>query len=113
MSLLDLTFSAAHPVMSLAGHLLAAGGDQGGGSALPDSAPTAPPGILEPFQRVIGVVKWVALGVCVIALIIWAAMVAWSSHRGRGEDLAGGFGRVLLGAVVIGGATSILSFIVG
>lgn len=112
MSLLDLTLSAAHPVLSLAGHVLAAG-DQGGGTALPDSNPVAPPGITEIFGRVIGFAKWVALGVCVVALIIWGAMVALSSNRGRGEDLTGGLGKILFGTVAITGGVAVLGFIIG
>lgn len=107
MSLLDLTLSAAHPVMSTAvsavGHVL----------TLPDSDPQAPGELTDDAQRVIGFAKWAALIVAVVALIIWGALVAWSSHRGRGEDLAGGLGKILFGVVAISGGVSILTFIVG
>lgn len=126
MSLLDLTLSAAHPVVSVAhpvmslatsavDHLLAAATPSApaGGTGLPDSNPQGPQGLVAPLQRVIGFAKWAALGVCIVALIIWGALVAWSSHRGRGEDLAGGFGKILFGVVTISGGVSVLSFIIG
>ena len=107
MSLLDLTLSAAHPVMSTAvsavGHVL----------TLPDSDPQAPTELNAPAERVIGFAKWGGLIVAVVALIIWGAMVTWSSHRGRGEDLVGGLGKIVFGVVAISGGVSILTFIVG
>lgn len=70
-----------------------------------------PPGF-EKFTTVMGWVKWVALGVCVIALIVAGARMAISSRRGEGGEHATSIAVVLVAVIVISGAASILGFLI-
>lgn len=73
---------------------------------------TAPPGS-EKFTDLMGWFKWVALGLCVLALIAAGVMMAWGSRQGQGNEHVGRLGWVLGGVIIVSGAFSLVSFMVG
>jgi hypothetical protein len=79
--------------------------------ALPDPEPTQPPGT-SGFVTIMGWVKWVALAVCIIGLIVAGAMMAINSRRGEGSEHAALIGRILAGVVIISAAATIVGFLV-
>jgi len=79
-------------------------------SAVPDPDPIQPPGT-EGFTAIMGWVKWVALAVCVIGLIVAGAMMAVQSRRGEGGEHVGKIGMALGGVVVISAAASLVGFL--
>jgi hypothetical protein len=59
-----------------------------------------------------GWVKWVALAVCVIGIIVAGALMAINSRRGEGGEHAGRIGFALGGVIVISAAASLVGFLV-
>lgn len=81
-------------------------------AGVPDpGAGQAPPGA-EGFVSILGWAKWVALGVCVLGLIVAGATMAIQSRRGEGGEHMGKIGMVLAGVIVISAATSLVGFLV-
>jgi len=78
--------------------------------AVPNPDPIQPPGT-EGFTAIMGWVKWVALAVCVIGLIVAGAMMAVQSRRGEGGEHVGKIGMALGGVVVISAAASLVGFL--
>lgn len=72
---------------------------------------SAPPGA-EGFISILEWVKWVALGICVVGLMVAGATMAIQSRRGEGGEHLGKLGMVLAGVVVISAATSLITFLV-
>lgn len=72
--------------------------------------PTQPPGT-EGLSDILGWVKWLALIICVVGLIIAGAMMAIQSRRGEGGEHAGKIGMALAGVIVISAATSVVGFL--
>ena len=72
---------------------------------------SAPPGS-EGFISILEWVKWVALGICVVGLMVAGATMAIQSRRGEGGEHLGKLGMVLAGVVVISAATSLITFLV-
>ena len=70
-----------------------------------------PPGA-EKFQEVMGWVKWVALGVAIIGIMIIGAKLAFESRRGEGGAHLGALGAAMAGVIVISAATSLVGFFV-
>lgn len=60
----------------------------------------APPGT-EGFLEVLAWTKWIALGICVLGLIVAGAMMGISSRRGEGGEHLGRIGMALAGVIVI------------
>ncbi len=79
-------------------------------TAVPDPAPAQPPGT-EGLTAILGWVKWVALTVCVIGLIVAGALMAVQSRRGEGGEHVGKIGMALGGVVVISAAASLVGFL--
>ncbi|WP_379871845.1 hypothetical protein [Marinactinospora rubrisoli] len=71
----------------------------------------APPGS-EGFIAILGWAKWVALGICVLGLMVAGATMAIQSRRGEGGEHMGKIGMVLAGVIIISAATSLVSFLV-
>ncbi|MFE3459956.1 hypothetical protein ACFXKD_20620 [Nocardiopsis aegyptia] len=81
-------------------------------AAVPDpGAGQAPPGA-DGFLAILGWAKWVALGICVLGLIVAGATMAIQSRRGEGGEHLGKIGMVLGGVIVISAATSLVGFLV-
>lgn len=78
---------------------------------IPDSPPIQPPGT-EGVTTIMGWLKWVALAICVIGLIIAGALMAIQSRRGEGGEHAGKIGMALGGVIVISAATSLIGFLI-
>ncbi|RRD47676.1 hypothetical protein EII35_14570 [Arachnia propionica] len=72
---------------------------------------STPPGF-EKFTDVLGWVKWVSLGILVMALIIAGVRMAFGAGRGEGGEHASRIGWVLGGVMIVSGAVSIISFFV-
>ena len=81
-------------------------------AAIPDPAPVQPPGT-EGLISIMGWVKWVALAICVIGLIVAGAMMAVQSRRGEGGEHAGKIGMALGGVIVISAAGALVGFLMG
>lgn len=80
--------------------------------AIPDPPPVQPPGTAG-FLAIMGWVKWVALAVCVIGIIVAGALMAINSRRGEGGEHAGRIGFALGGVIVISAAASLVGFLMG
>jgi len=78
---------------------------------IPNPAPVQPPGT-NGFVTIMGWVKWVALAVCVIGIIVAGALMAINSRRGEGGEHAGRIGFALGGVIVISAAASLVGFLV-
>lgn len=70
-----------------------------------------PPGF-DKFVDVMGWAKWLALGALVLALIAAGVMMAISQRRGEGGEDAGRIVKVLMGAMLVSAAVSIIGFLV-
>ncbi|GAA1996076.1 hypothetical protein GCM10009799_23280 [Nocardiopsis rhodophaea] len=82
-------------------------------AAVPDpGSGQAPPGS-EGFVAILGWVKWVSLGVCVLGLMVAGATMAIQSRRGEGGEHMSKIGMVLAGVIVISAAASLVGFLVG
>lgn len=75
-------------------------------------AGTAPPGS-GGFISIMGWAKWIALGLCVIGLIIAGAIMAVSHRRGEGGEHGARIGYALAGVAVIAGAFSLVTALAG
>lgn len=80
-------------------------------AALPDSDPLAPPGIGESWNRMVGVGKWIALGIAVLGLLVVAGKMAFDARRGETTEEISGIIKIVLAVALISGGASILSFI--
>ena len=80
---------------------------------VPDpGAGSMPPGF-EKFTAVLGWVKWLSLGILVIAVMIAGVRMAFGAGRGDGGEHASRIGWVLGGVIVVSGAVSIVSWCAG
>jgi len=79
-------------------------------TAVPDPSPIQPPGT-QGLTSIMGWVKWVALAICIIGLIVAGAMMAIQSRRGEGGEHAGKIGMALGGVIVISAAGSLVGFL--
>lgn len=79
-------------------------------ASVPDPAPIQPPGT-EGLVSIMGWVKWVALAICVIGLVVAGAMMAIQSRRGEGGEHAGKIGMALGGVIVISAAGALVGFL--
>lgn len=80
---------------------------------LPDSGPLAPPGIGDAWNRMVGVGKWIALGVCVLGLIVVGGKMAFDSRSGETTQEISGVIKIVLAVALISGGASLLTFISG
>lgn len=72
---------------------------------------SAPPGF-EKFTEVMGWVKWISLGILVIAVMVAGVRMAFGAGRGDGGEHASRIGWVLGGVIIVAGAFSIVSWFV-
>ncbi|GAA3514516.1 hypothetical protein [Georgenia daeguensis] len=78
--------------------------------ALPNPDPIQPPGT-EGFTSIMGWVKWLALAICIVGLMVAGALMAIQSRRGEGGEHAGKIGMALGGVIVISAAGSLVGFL--
>ncbi len=77
---------------------------------LPNPEPSQPPGT-EGFSDIMAWAKWVALTVCILALIVAGAMMAIQSRRGEGGEHTGRIAMGLAGVIVISAAAALVGFL--
>ena len=82
-------------------------------AALPDSDPLAPPGIGESWNRMVGVGKWIALGIAVLGLFIIGGKMAYDSRRGETSEEVGSLIKLVLAVSLISGGVAVIGFIIG
>jgi hypothetical protein len=80
-------------------------------TTVPEPIDGTPPGA-EKFQAVMGWVKWGALGVAVIGIMIIGGKLAIESRRGEGGAHLGALGQAMVGVIVIAAAVSLVGFLV-
>jgi hypothetical protein len=79
---------------------------------VPDpGAGVAPPGS-EGFLTILRWVAYIALGICVLGVIVAGASMAISHRRGEGGEQASRLGWVLAGSIVIGSASGLVAALV-
>ena len=80
-------------------------------SGIPDGSATAPGDLGARMNEIVGVAKWVAIAICVLAFIVAAAMWAFGDRHERG----GGMDRLVrpcVAVALISGSAGIIGFFV-
>jgi hypothetical protein len=80
---------------------------------LPDSDPIAPPGIGEAWNRMVGVGKWIALGICVLGLLVVGGKMAFDARRGETTEEISSVIKIVLAVSMVTGGASLITFISG
>ena len=86
-------------------------------------APAPPTGIVDPgsgiappgsagLVTIVNWVAWVAVTLCVVAVIVAGIGMLFAGRRGEGGEQASKLGWVLAGSIVIGGASALVGAIV-
>jgi hypothetical protein len=71
----------------------------------------APPGS-EGLVTIVNWVAWVAVTLCVVAVMVAGIGMLFASRRGEGGEQASKLGWVLAGSIVIGGASALVGAVV-
>jgi type IV secretory pathway VirB2 component (pilin) len=71
----------------------------------------APPGS-EGFVTIVNWVAWIAVGLCVVGVILAGIGMLFAGRRGEGGEHAAKLGWVLGGSIVIGGASALVGAVV-
>lgn len=79
-------------------------------AAIPNPGPIQPPGT-EGLVSIMGWVKWIALAVCIIGLVVAGALMAVNSRRGEGGEHMGKIAMALGGVIVISAAGALVGFL--
>jgi hypothetical protein len=72
----------------------------------------APPDLVQQVHLLMNIVGWAATGACVVGILIVAAMMAVSHHRGTGSEHYASLGRVMAACILIGTAGPIVQFLI-
>jgi len=72
---------------------------------------SAPPDVVSKAHTLLDIVAWTATSACVAGIIIVAAMMGISHHRGTGSEHFASLGRVMAACVLIGAAGPIVQFL--
>lgn len=80
------------------------------GDPIPNPVADAPPGS-SGFLQIMGWGKWVALAICVLALISAGSMMALQLRRGEGGEHVGKIAMVLVAVIIISAAASLVGFL--
>lgn len=82
-------------------------------AAVPNPGPAqAPPGVGGKFEDVMGMVKWIALGLAIIAFMIVGAVMLFGGGRGQGGEHGGRLGWAAGGTLIISSAAALVGFLV-
>lgn len=81
--------------------------------AIPDPEPVAPPGAEGPVGVILSWVKWIALIVAVIGVIVIAAKIAINIRRGEAAGELGGLLYIAVACILVGSAVSLVGFVSG
>lgn len=79
---------------------------------VPNGDPKAPGDLGNKLGNMVGYAKYVGFGVCVLALIAAAVMMAVQHRQGHGGDGASGIAKVLGAVAIISGAASLVGLFV-
>lgn len=80
---------------------------------VPDGPAQAPGSLGDTFNDLVGYAKYVGFGICVLALIAAAVMMAVSHRRGDdGGQAAGGIVKVLVAVAIIAGAPGLVGLFI-
>lgn len=79
---------------------------------VPNPGPGKQPPGFGKFTDIMAWVKWIALGCLVIALIVAGGRLAGGERHGDGEEHGWRIGKVLIGAMIVSGAFTIIGFVV-
>jgi hypothetical protein len=82
-------------------------------ATLPDSEPLAPPGLGDAWNRIVGVGKWIALGVCVLGLLLIGGKMAFDARRGETTEEISSLIKVMLAVTLVSGGVTLIGFITG
>lgn len=74
--------------------------------------PEKPPGVGDKFDSVILWAKWIALGVCVLSVVIFGGGMAINHRRGDNGELIGGLLKIVLGVIIISLAVTLVTWFV-
>lgn len=77
------------------------------GVSVPNPTPTAPPGVSDTFNMVLGWVMWIAGALGLLGFIILGIRLIVSDNRESTMDHAKGFGRVCGGLILIASASGL------
>lgn len=72
----------------------------------------APTDVVTQVHQLMDIVGWTATTACVVGIVIVAAMMAISHHRGGGSDHMASLGRVLAACILIATAGPIVQFLI-
>lgn len=73
---------------------------------------TAPPGF-EKFTDIMSWVKWISLGILVMALMVAGVRLAVAGRTGDGGEHVAGIGRALGGVIIVSAAFALVSGLAG
>jgi TrbC/VIRB2 pilin len=78
----------------------------------PPTVKSGPPPGNEKIMTILGWASWIAVGVCVLGVIIAGASMAVQHRNGGGGESASRLGWVAAGCVIVGSASAIVGGIV-
>ncbi len=82
------------------------------GGVRPNPSPQLPGDLELKMNTLLGVVMGVVIFACVLGVLIVAALFAVAARRGSMDDHFGRLGAVGMGCVLVGGASSMVMFLV-
>jgi hypothetical protein len=89
---------------------ITAGGGGGGGVYNPGTG-QEPANVMSQVHLLMDIIAWGATSCCVVGVVIVAALMAISHHRGTGSEHYASLGRVMLACVLLGAAGPIVQFL--
>lgn len=81
-------------------------------AAVPDPGQGTPPPGSDGIVKIIGWAAWIAVGICVVGVLIAGAKMAIEHRRGGGGESVASLGWVLGGCIVIGSASALVGALV-
>jgi hypothetical protein len=105
-------------LLSQSARLMAGAGPAGSPSPSPATgvyAPgtgSAPQALVTQAQLILDIIAWSATAACVAGVLITAALMAISHHRGTGSEHFGSLGKVLTACVLVATAGPIVQWLV-
>ena len=73
---------------------------------------SAPPALVTQAQLILDIIAWSATAACVAGILITAALMAVSHHRGTGSEHFGSLGKVMAACVLVATAGPIVQWLV-
>ena len=73
---------------------------------------SAPPALVTQAHLILDIIAWSATAACVAGVLITAAMMAISHHRGTGSEHFGSLGKVLTACILVATAGPIVQWLV-